>query len=567
MAKFTHEEIELLKKYVTDPVGNVFCVTNLAGLTGAAYARYSRAKGGFREVLLKEFIKEGVVDHQHASELIQRVLIAYGDDSVGELEGAHLSFEEISILATKEIEECRIGGSPIEQSTRYVFYDQKDDRGKYRYYTDPAIAKSSQAKIYTETMDSLFHTYCDLIEPMQEYYRQIKTLEQAEYDIKGQGTKQRWVDLTDPADQKAFKRTYQSDIRTRACDALRAILPLATRTNVGLFGNGRFFQSMLSSLYSSSLPEANMLGNAAQAQLNQVMPVYIRRAEANAYQQECEQRQQELSEEYLKHIKPMSDEPVALYDNGASYLAHCLAGQVVTLDLVKKTMNEIRDQLTLALMLYPTSQHPLNQLVKIVGQMTHEQRQKLINGYVGNRRNRRDRPYRAFESGYDYTFDLVTDFGVYKDLMRHRMTSQLRQRFSPLLGFNMPPDIIDAGHEYRVRECHDLSVNLYNTLVKDFPIAASYATLHGSNVRWLMAFNEREAYHLLELRTTPQGHSGYRRVAQMMHQKIKERSAWRAGLMKFVDYHEYQWARGDAEAKQRVKEKDLYKMIGYSDNP
>src|SRR5258708_1588081 len=131
---FTSEEKEILKKYVTSTEDNVFAIKNMEGMVGAAYARYSRAKGGFREVLLKEFIQGGNIDPKHADELIARILVAYGDDSVGELEGAHVSFERISMIAAKEIEDHRIGGSPIEQSTRYVLYDQKDENGNWLYY-------------------------------------------------------------------------------------------------------------------------------------------------------------------------------------------------------------------------------------------------------------------------------------------------------------------------------------------------------------------------------------------------------------------------------------------------
>src|SRR3989344_7488174 len=191
---FTDEEKKLLEPYVTDTDGDVFCVRGMHGMAGAAYARYSRAKGGFREVLLKEFIKEGVIDPVHAEELIERILIAYGDDSVGELEGGHVSFENISILATKEIEERRIGGSPIEQSTRYVFYDQKIN-GKYRYYREPKIMASPFAAEYEATMDFAFDTYCSFIEPMKEYYGNLKSLEDAEYDINGDGVKEHYADL------------------------------------------------------------------------------------------------------------------------------------------------------------------------------------------------------------------------------------------------------------------------------------------------------------------------------------------------------------------------------------
>lgn len=156
MAKFTEEEQKILSNYVTDVGGDIFAIKNLSGLTGAVYARYSRAKTGFQETLLKEFIEQGMISHEKAEALIERVLIAYGDDSVGELEGAHVSFENISILATKEIEDRRIGGSPIEKSTRYVFFDEKDEMGSYKYIREPKIMASAHASKYVETLDYIF---------------------------------------------------------------------------------------------------------------------------------------------------------------------------------------------------------------------------------------------------------------------------------------------------------------------------------------------------------------------------------------------------------------------------
>ncbi len=562
MAKFTKEEIKLLKKYITNPTGDVFCITGLEGMVGAAYARYSRARGGFREVLLNEFIKEGVVDPLHAEELIQRVLIAFGDDSVGELEGAHLSVENVSVLGTKEMEECRIGGSPIEQSTRYVFYDQKKDDGEHRYYRDPKIMQSQHAKEYTETMDFFFQTYCDLIEPMKKYYKKLKSLKSAEYDIKGTGNKQHFEELTSEEDKKAFKMTYSMDLRTRACDALRYILPIATQTNVGWFGNGRFYQGMLSSLYSSPFTETQNIAKSAQEELNKVIPAYVKRANKNDYQTTIDKEMYQLANEVTKKYDILPGEEVGLLDSGVHYISHKLGDGYITLEKVRKTIQDRHDNVTIAMMLYAYSKHPLKQLVNyIVPNLTDDHKKQVIKTYVGNRRTRRDRPYRALESGYPYTFDLVTDFGVYKDLMRHRMTSQLRQRFSPLLGFVVPDDIKKAGFEKEFLNCHQKSSELYNKLFKEFPDEASYATLHGSKVRWLIGFNEREAYHLLELRTTPQGHTAYRKIAQQMHKKIKEVSQWRADNMKFVDYNDYQWARADSEARQRVKERELEEKL------
>ena len=559
---FSAEEKEILKKYVTDPDGDVFCVTNLEGIVGSIYARYSRAKGGFREVLLKEFIKEGMLDVQRASQLIERVLVAYGDDSVGELEGAHVSFENISVLLTKEIEDRRIGGSPIEQSTRYVFYDQRDEQGNFRYYRDPRIMASPHASEYVATMDFVFQTYCDLMEPMKAYYQGLKPIEEAEYDILGTGQKQKIAELKEEKDQKAFTITYNSDIRTKACDSLRSLLPLSTKTNVGMFGNGRFYQGVLSHLMTLSFSEAASVAQQGKAELDKVIPHYVKRSKANDYRQTVHQAMNALTSELLATTDAKDEDPVVLLDRGESAMAEMINTLVmeqtmISADQLRELTRDEEDVLTIAMMLYEYCHHPLRQLIKVVRKLTPELKERIRQTYIGERQTRRDRPYRALESGYRYTFDLITDFGTYKDFERHRMTSQLRQRFSPMLGFIVPEDIKLAGFEAKALACHERVKALYQTFVRDFPLEASYVTLHGHKVRWILAFNEREAYHLLELRTTPQGHPQYRKVCQLLHKEIAKTRSWRAEAMKFVDHNDYFWSRGDAEAKQRVKERKL----------
>src|SRR3989338_3782695 len=195
---FSPSDRAKLEQYVTYCDGDIFAVKNLEGIVGAVYARYSRASTGFRETLLKEFVEAGQIDPAKAEALIERVLIAFGDDSVGELEGAHVSFEDISNLATKEIEDRRIGGSPIEKSTRYVLYDQPGPDGRFRYHRDPAVMASEHAAAYAPTMDFIFKTYAELVEPMREYYRGLKPPEAAEYDINGDGKKERLPPRTPP---------------------------------------------------------------------------------------------------------------------------------------------------------------------------------------------------------------------------------------------------------------------------------------------------------------------------------------------------------------------------------
>src|SRR3990172_4850088 len=115
--EFTPEEIEILSRYVTNPTGNTFCV-NIPGLAGPIYARYTRAPSGLRRTFLKEFVKDGEINVSRTQELIERILNEYGDDSVGELEGAHLALEQVSHLVTKVVEDYRIGGPPNQQATR-----------------------------------------------------------------------------------------------------------------------------------------------------------------------------------------------------------------------------------------------------------------------------------------------------------------------------------------------------------------------------------------------------------------------------------------------------------------
>ncbi len=562
MPRFTDEEKALLAKFVTDAEGDVFAVKGLEGIVGAVYARYSRAQGGFRETLLKEFIREGNIDAVRAQNLIERVLVAYGDDSVGELEGAHLSFENISILATKEIEDRRIGGSPIEQSTRYVFYDQKDADGGYRYYRDPEIMASPHAAAYVETMDFIFETYCDLVEPMKEFYKGLKSIDDADYDINNDGVKEKFADLTEEKDRKAFRTTYNADIRTKACDTLRALLPVATKTNVGVFGNGRFFQTVLTHCASQPLHESRDIAEKARAALDAVIPQYVKRAKPNAYAMQTRDAMAALAKRLFATIPPeATKDPVALIDDDPEWIARAInawCGPVpVFAEAVRAVLAQAKDALTTSLMLYPHLAHPLSQIRDVVRTLPEPVRAEIRATYIGDRKTRRDRPGRALEAGYPYTFDLVTDFGTYKDLERHRMMTQQRQKFTPTLGFAMPPDLERAGFADRARECVERAAALYERLLPDFPEAASYATLHGSLVRWTLGINDRALMHMIELRTTPQGHPSYRKVCQLMHRAVAERSAWRGDAMKFADHGDYFWSRGDSEARQRAKESAL----------
>jgi thymidylate synthase ThyX len=558
ITKFDPEEEKLLEPYVTSTTANVFALKNLQGIVGPAFARYSRAKGGVRDVLLKEFIKDGIMDPVHANDLIARILIQYGDDSVGELEGAHLSFEQISVLQTKDIEDRRIGGSPIEQSTRYVFYDQKDIYGNWLYYRGSELIHSSFGEQYRQTMDFIFQTYSDLIEPLKNYLETQKPIEEAEYDINGDDIKEKWHDLTNEKSQKSFRLTYTMDLRTKACDVLRGLLPLSTKTNLGLFGNGRYYQEMLSHLLTTELPESHKNAALAKEALDQIIPQYVKRAKRRDYNAAVNEAMFKLSAELLSGTTrqlPKTLPEYTLVDRGEQYIE----SQIKAGASIKDAITEFEYICILASMLYSYCDLSLTQLRELVISFDEKTKQKIWDTYLGDRTNCRNRPGRALESSYPYTFDLVTNFGVYKDLERHRMNTQQRQLFTTKLGFDVPEEIKKINAVEVWQECFQKADQLFKAMEAENPVLAQYAVLHGHYVRWMLGINDRAIMHLLELRSTPQGHPQYRLASQEIHKLIMERDARRGNVMKFVDYNDYYWSRADSEARQRAKEAKLDK--------
>jgi thymidylate synthase ThyX len=533
--EFTAQEIEILSRYVTNPTGDTFCV-NIPGLAGAIYARYSRAVTGLRRTLLKEFLKDGELNVTRTQELIERILNEYGDDSVGELEGAHLALEQVSNLVTKIVEDCRIGGSPIEQSTRYVFYDQKDKEGRYKYYRGEEILSSSIGDEYLRTMDFIFDTYASAVQPLTEYFRKLKPMEEAEYGIRGE--KEKYSAMDTEALQKQFRITYNADLRTKACDILRDLLPASTLTNVGLYGNGRYYQNLLTDLYSSDLPECNHRATEAHTELNKVIPKFVKRARHDEYMAETSRAIKKSADDLLKNVVPDYEPLVTLLPQAAS---------------PRELLN-----LTLAVCLYPHSKHPLNQLLEIIRQLSYEDSSKLLDICTGTRANRRNRPTRGFEAGYPLTFDIQADFGAYRDLQRHRMLTQERQLLNPDLGYQIAEEIDAIGIKQRFEECYQRSAELHSKMTKQFsPEVAQYAVLFGFRIRWMMGMNFREAMHLIELRTTPQGHPSYRKVCMQMMDAIKTQHPELASTIKFADYNEYYWSRAESEARQRRKEREI----------
>jgi thymidylate synthase ThyX len=537
----------------------VFAIKNLPGMVGAVMARYSRAETGLRETLLREFVKADQLRLSKADKLIERVLIAYGDDSVGELEGAHLSFEDISMVATKVIEHRRIGGSPIEQSTRYIRYDFRDENGNFRYFVPEQTLNESDQAHYRSEMDAIFESYKEMFDILFPHLKSVKPLEEATYDLGDRGST--YAEMADDKARKVFTRTYDNDIKTKTCDVLRAFLPLATLANVGLFGNGRYFQHLISKLITSDLPEANDLGHMAKTELDKVIPHYVKRSKVYEYLQQNEAQMKALVAKHFAEVPCESAEEVTAIQSDFDFIASLLeqaSAKGIAMSQALAEAQRLESDISLATaMVYPYTSAKFETLRQAIIAGGDNLLTEIFATYYGDRKTRRDRPERALEHGYPYTFELITEWAVYKDLMRHRMGTLQYQPLKPNLGFEMPPEIKAAGLSEQATALVARADALHAWLEENYPALSEYAVLHGHKMRWLLGMNDRALMHMLELRTAPQGHPHYRRTCQLLHKAAEDLYPERAKQMSFVNHDPIYWSRSDSEARQRVKEDQL----------
>lgn len=542
---FAEQEKAILKPFVSNTDKNVFVLMNLPeAIKGALFSRYSRSAKSLRRVLLDEFINSKEMNFgemtgerlgvdlcaalQKAQDFYDRILDGYGDDSVGELGGAHLAFEYISNVAAKFVENPRLGGSPLEKSTRYVWFDSKLN-GEYMFCKEPMIMKSSHANRYLAVNRLLFDTYSKLTGPMTEFVTKNYPLDEFEFLDAVAKTSTMFHDITDEKLRKRATIAYNSSVKAKVCDALRSFLPASTLTNVGIYGNGRFFQGLLTKMHTSGMTEIKELAASAHNELNAVIPSFVRRAKFDEYLNETESGMKQLAEELLGGEKPRGTEPVVLesYDKEAET------------DVI-------------AAMLYPYSKLGIKQIKEAVRRMSTTEVKALIDSYMGKRKRRRDKPGRALEHIY-YTFDLLTDFGIYRDLQRHRILTQERQLLTTEHGYFMPEEIEKAGFRNEFEYCMEEAAKAYEEISQEMPQEAQYIVPMAYKVRWYAKLNLREAFHLIELRSTPQGHPAYRKVAQEMFRKIQKTHPVLAEYMKFVDMNDYPLGRIKSELRNEEK--------------
>jgi thymidylate synthase ThyX len=519
---FTTDETRALAPYFTNADRPVVVLRNLPEtVKGALFARYSRSAKSVRRLFLDEFLGEMGTDadaasthaaagigSERADKLYARVLNEYGDDSVAQLGGAHLACESVSNVLTKVLEWGRLMAY-LEQSTRYVPYTDRPG-GRWKYHVPGELDGSPLRGTFVRTLDRAFETYARWIPTMEAHFR-------AKY----------------PKTSEDSEGVYRSVIRAKALDTLRGLLPAATTSNVGLFGTGQAFEALLLRMFAHPLEEVR--GCAAQmlAELRQVIPAFLARVD-----------QPNRGGRWIDYF---AETRRGFADAAAPFVGGAIAeprGEVTLTDFDPD--GEIK---VVASALYNTSALPDDQLLAIARRMTPDDRVALLRAYVGDRANRRHKPGRAFERT-GYRFDVLADYGAFRDLQRHRLLTLDWQPLSARHGCTEPAAIEEAGAADDWRVVMDASADLYEQLMAGgLRDAASYAVVMAYRVRFYMEMNAREAMHVIELRTAPQGHPSYRRVCQLMHRAIAEQAGHRAiaNAMQFVDHSSVELERLQSE--------------------
>ena len=525
--ELAREEQAALAPYFTNLTGPVFALVNLPEVVkGALFARYSRSPKSLRRLFLDEFLGPGGLEAAslggaaghagtpRAEQLLERVFVEYGDDSVAQLGGVHLACEGSSNILTKVLEWGRLMAY-LEQSTRYIPYDDRPD-GRYRYHV-PAELSGALRERYVATLDRAFDLYRTWLPKLRAFF-------EAKF----------------PRDAAESEPVYRMTIRAKALDTLRGMLPAATTSNVGIYATGQAYEQLLLRMRAHPLREVRDCADLMLVELRKVIPAFLKRVDVP-------ERGGIWSTYFEETRRDTRDVARRLLERGSAVLQPGTAGLVTANEVALTDYDPDGEAKVVAAALYAVSSRPDAELLDIARRMTADERSAVLAAYVGKRLNRRHRPGRAFERT-SYRFDVLGDYGAFRDLQRHRLLTLEWQRLTPRHGSVMPEAIADAGAGDDWRRVLAESAELHDAIeAAGLPEVAAYAVSMAYRVRFYMDMNAREAMHVIELRTTPQGHPSYRRICQAMHRLIAERHPAIAAAMTFADHSAVDLERLEAE--------------------
>ena len=495
---FTPGEQARLRPYFSNLDRPVFALRNLPEtVKGALFARYSRYQGTLRRLFLDEFADSlpdwrmdvNTSEGERAASLYERVLVGYGDDSVAQLGGAHVACEWVSNLLTKILQRPRLAAY-LEQSTRYIPYDTPMPGGKFRFYHGDELGAS-----YEAGMERLFQSYGRLLAEMKS-----------------------WYDAEFPRTTAESSRAHARAVQAKALDTVRGLLPASALSHMGIYASGQSYEQLILHLLANPLPEAQRFGQWILEAVQEVVPSFVARVE-----------RPERGVEWIDYLRERREWEERATDDLS---LHDSAEAGPTVRLLRAHGSE--DDLLAALLFEAASLSELA-IRDSLNRLPPRERARMIAEATGDRRNRRHRPARGFEA-IRYRFEIVSDYGAFRDLQRHRMLTAQWQRLSPHLGAEVPADIDAAGHRQDFEEALAVSRQAHDAIAAaGRPELAPYALSLAYRIRYVLDLDAREAMHVIELRSGVQGHPSYRAVAQEMHRLISEVHPAVAGAMQFLD--------------------------------
>ena len=539
MSEFSIKEKKILPDHFSNTDDNVFAIITPRQVDrGALMSRYSRTDKNMRQIFLDEFLK----NKNRGDEFYNRVLLEYGDDSVAELGEAQIAIEGLSNIAVKKIEDRRIGLSYLEKSSRYVAWDKKE-KGRYRFYRDSKIMQTNFADRYEESCNFSFDVYSKNIEQMIKYVREKYPIEKYSFKDSTDRKEKIFHKLKNETDIKSANMIYKGSTKAKALDILRGLLPASTLTNVGITGNGRAFEYLLTVLGSSELKEEQDLASKIKKELDTTIKSFVRRAD---------DKYGKAFQKYFRDIKNKS-RLIATKE----IKRNPSIGTITKLVDYESEKNAI-DKIITSIIYEQSPSTAYQNILQQVKKMPKQNKIKIIDEFTKIRTNRRHRPSRAFENVY-YTFDLCNNFGMFRDFHRHRALTLERQLLTTDHGYTIPNEIKILGIEKDFKDCMDKTKETFEVIKNKYPEQAQYVVNFAYNYSYFMKLNLREACHLIELRTVPQGHVDYRRVAQEMFKQINKVHPSLSKIMKFVDLKEYDLERFEAEKRTEEKRKKIKK--------
>ncbi|HWV86809.1 MAG TPA: FAD-dependent thymidylate synthase [Capillimicrobium sp.] len=502
MESFTAAERARLAPHFTSVDEPVFALVNLPEtVKGALFARYSRYPGTLRRLFLDEFAdslggRDGIPgawdagEGERAARLYETIFLGYGDDSVAQLGGAHVACEWVSNVLTKVLQRPRLAAY-LEQSTRYIAYDQPMPGGGYRYHRDPSLGPE-----YAAAMDALFDAYSAALPQVAA-----------------------WVDETFPGDPSPARTRA---VQAKALDLLRGLLPASSLSHMGIYATGQTYEQLILHLLAHPLPEARRCGEGVLAAVKAVMPSFVSRVE-----------RPDRGGEWIGYLQ--ARDAAAERWTARLGLDDATAGARESGPSVRLLHVDGDEEALLAALLFEAAGVSEEETRLRLSAVGADERARMLADLVGERRNRRHRPGRGFEA-LRYRFEIVSDYGAFRDLQRHRMLTVQWQRLSPHLGAEVPEEVEAAGCGDAYRRALDVSRAEWERLVAaGREREALYALCLGYRIRYVLDCNAREAMQLIELRSGREGHPSYRAVAHEMHRQIAAVHPAVAGAMTHVD--------------------------------